>query len=312
MENYLNENTDGEKSKVLRKWRDMCGHVNNPKGRFRVTANAHNGHEADQTMHDQKLRVAVLVSKVAFHFLNGAEASSHKVPKEFKASGYGINANDASSIVESHNPESLKLHGGVEGLAAKLKTCTTNGFDTEDKELTHRRQLFGTNEFMKQQSFQAFVSEALEDMTIMILVVCAIVLLPVGITTEWWATVGIMASLLLVVFVTATSNHRNKGKKKIFIQVTRNGNIQKLSMYELLPDDIIHLDIGDQVPADGLFVSGFAVSIDKSSLTGEREPVKVNTENPYMFCGTRVQDGSCKMLVVAVGMRTQWGKRMET
>ncbi|GJW75235.1 calcium-transporting ATPase 2, plasma membrane-type-like protein [Tanacetum coccineum] len=83
-------------------------------------------------------------------------------------------------------------------------------------------------------------------------------------------------------------------------------------MYELLPGDIVHLGIGDQVPADGLFLSGFALSIDESSLTGESEPVKVNTENPYLLSRTKVQDGSCKMLVVTVGMRTQWGKLMAT
>jgi len=79
-----------------------------------------------------------------------------------------------------------------------------------------------------------------------------------------------------------------------------------------LPGDIVHLSIGDQVPADGLFVSGFSVVIDESSLTGESEPVMVTAENPFLLSGTKVQDGSCKMMITTVGMRTQWGKLMET
>ena len=85
-----------------------------------------------------------------------------------------------------------------------------------------------------------------------------------------------------------------------------------MSIYDLLPGDIVHLSIGDQVPADGLFVSGFSVLIDESSLTGESEPVMASTENPFLLSGTKVQDGSCKMLVTTVGMRTQWGKLMAT
>ncbi|MFS7888460.1 putative P-type ATPase, HAD-like superfamily [Helianthus anomalus] len=102
----------------------------------------------------------------------------------------------------------------------------------------------------------------------------------------------------------------DKERKKISIQVTRNTYRQKLPMYDLLPGDIVHLGTGDQVPADGLFLSGLAVSVDQSSLTGESEPVKVNSENPYLLTGSMIQDGSCKMLVTAVGMRTQWGKLM--
>ncbi|OAY33634.1 hypothetical protein MANES_13G112201v8 [Manihot esculenta] len=162
-------------------------------------------------------------------------------------------------------------------------------------------------------------------MTLMILGMCAFVSLAVGIATEGWPKgahdgLGIVASILLVVFVTATSDYRqslqfrdlDKEKKKITIQVTRNGFRQKLSIYDLLPGDIVHLAIGDQVPADGLFISGFSVLIDESSLTGESEPVMASSENPYMLSGTKIQDGSCKMLVTTVGMRTQWGKLMAT
>ncbi|KAF9619249.1 hypothetical protein IFM89_005803 [Coptis chinensis] len=98
----------------------------------------------------------------------------------------------------------------------------------------------------------------------------------------------------------------DKEKKKISIQVTRNGYRQKILIYELLPGDIVHLAIGDQVPADGLFVTGFSLSINESSLTGESYPVMVNAQNPFLLSGTKVQDGSCKMLVTTVGMRTQW------
>jgi len=97
----------------------------------------------------------------------------------------------------------------------------------------------------------------------MILGVCVFVSLIVGIATEGWQNGGhdglvIVASILSVVFVTAVSDYRqslqfrdlDKEKRKITIQVTSNGFRQKLSIYDLLPGDKVHLAIGDQVPAD--------------------------------------------------------------
>ena len=52
--------------------------------------------------------------------------------------------------------------------------------------------------------------------------------------------------------------------------------------------------------------------IDESSLSGESEPVNITEEKPFLLSGTKVQDGQGKMLVTTVGMRTEWGKLMET
>ncbi|XP_042412178.1 calcium-transporting ATPase 10, plasma membrane-type-like isoform X4 [Zingiber officinale] len=219
------------------------------------------------------------------------------------------------------------MHGGVDGIANKLSTSLSNGLTTANERLKRRQEIYGINKFTESmvQSFWVFVWEALQDTTLIILAVCAFVSLIVGITMEGWPKgahdgLGIVASILLVVFVTATSDYRqslqfkdlDKEKKKISIQVTRDGFRQKISIYDLVPGDIVHLSIGDQVPSDGLFISGYSLLINESSLTGESEPVCINAEYPFLLSGTKVQDGSCKMLVTAVGMRTQWGKLLAT
>ena len=257
----------------------------------------------------------------------GVQPSDYTVPEEVKAAGFGICGEELGSIVEGRDLKKLNIHGGVAGIAEKLSTSTLNGLTTDSDLLNRRQEIFGINKFTESEgrSFLVFVWEALQDMTLMILGVCAFVSLLVGIVMEGWPKgahdgLGIVASILLVVFVTATSDYRqslqfkdlDKEKKKIAIQVTRNGYRQKMSIYDLLPGDIVHLAIGDQVPADGVFVSGFSVLIDESSLTGESEPVMVTAENPFLLSGTKVQDGSCKMMVTTVGMRTQWGKLMAT
>ena len=136
----------------------------------------------------------------------------------------------------------------------------------------------------------------------------------------WYDGAGIAFSILLVVFVTATSDYQQSlqfrdldaEKKKIMIEVTRNSRRQKILIFDLLVGDIVHLSVGNQVPADGLYISGCGLSIDESSMTGESEQQKVNEEMPFLLSGTKVQDGSGKMLVTGVGMNTEWGHLMAT
>ncbi|PPR91562.1 hypothetical protein GOBAR_AA29120 [Gossypium barbadense] len=335
MGTFWNENFDlkpkHSSEEALEKWRKVVGFVKNPKRRFRFTANLSKRYEAAamRRSNHEKLRIAVLVSKAALQFISGVKPSEsdYVVPEEVKAAGFELCAEELGSIVENQDVKKLKIHGGVDGIAEKLSTSTTDGLSSDSGLLNKRQEVYGINKFAEAEAkgFLVFVWEALQDMTLMILGVCALVSLIVGIAMEGWPKgahdgLGIVASILLVVFVTATSDYRqslqfkdlDKEKKKITIQVTRNACRQKMSIYDLLPGDIVHLNIGDQVPADGLFVSGFSVLIDGSSLTGESEPVIVNVDNPFMLSGTKLQDGSCKMMVTSVGMRTQWGKLMAT
>ncbi|XP_068314131.1 calcium-transporting ATPase 1-like [Pyrus communis] len=334
MESYLNENFDvkakNSSEEALQRWRKLCGFVKNRKRRFRFTANLPKRFEAEaiRRSNQEKFRVAVLVSQAALQFIQGLSLpSDYTVPEEVKAAGFQICADEVGSIVDGRDLKKLKSHGGVETITDKLGTSSINGIFTSEKLLNKRKEIYGVNKFIEKPSrgFLVYVWEALQDTTLMILAFCAFVSLLVGIMTEGWPKgahdgLGIVASILLVVFVTATSDYKQslqfkdleKEKKKITVQVTRDGFRQKLSIYDLLPGDIVHLSIGDLVPADGLFVSGFSVLINESSLTGESEPVNVNTTNPFLLSGTKVQDGSCKMLVTTVGMRTQWGKLMAT
>ncbi|XP_021729643.1 calcium-transporting ATPase 1-like [Chenopodium quinoa] len=325
-EEFVEVKAKNSSEEALRRWRSVCWLVKNPKRRFRFTANLNKRSEAQaiRRSNQEKLRVALLVSQAALQFIQGV---SYSPPEEVKSAGFEICADELGSIVEYRNKKKLKDHGGVEGIIKKLSTSTVNGISTAEDLVNQRKKIYGVNRFIESppKGFLIFVWEALQDMTLMILGVCAVVSLLVGLIMEGWPKgahdgIGIVASILLVVIVTATSDYRqslqfkdlDKEKKKIAVQVTRDGCRQKLSIYDLLPGDFVHLAIGDQVPADGLFVSGYSAVIDESSLTGESEPIHVNSEHPFLLSGTKVQDGSLKMLVTTVGMRTQWGKLMAT
>lgn len=240
---------------------------------------------------------------------------------------YGVGAKQLAQLVEKRDAHTLQQLGGVAGLARKLKCPPKQGLQMDENDLNVRREVFGTNTYPEKppKGWWVFVWEAMQDLTLAILAVCAVVSLIIGVITEgwqegWYDGVGIGFSILLVVVVTATSDYQqalqfrdlDAEKKKIFIEVSRQGRRQKVLIFELLVGDIVHLSIGDQVPADGLYISGCGLSIDESSMTGESEPVKVNEESPFLLSGTKVQDGSGLMLVTGVGMNTEWGHLMAT
>jgi Ca2+-transporting ATPase len=251
--------------------------------------------------------------------------AEYTLPEEAREAGFSIHPDELSSIVRGHDIKGLKFHGGVEGIARKISVSLNEGVSTDD--LPTRQKIYGFNSYTEKPSrtFLMFLWDALQDLTLNILMVCAVVSIGVGIPTEGWPKgiydgVGILLSIFLVVMVTAISDFKqslqfkdlDREKKKIFIQVTRDGKRNKVSIFDLVVGDIVHLSIGDQVPADGIYISGYSLLIDESSLSGESEPVNVYEEKPFFLSGTKVLDGSGKMLVTTVGMRTEWGKLMET
>jgi Ca2+-transporting ATPase len=103
----------------------------------------------------------------------------------------------------------------------------------------------------------------------------------------------------------------SKISSNIKIDVVRSGRRQEVSIFEIVVGDVVCLKIGDQVPADGLFIDGHSLQIDESSMTGESDHVEINhKKNPFLVSGTKVADGYGQMLVTSVGMNTTWGEMM--
>ncbi|KAK1278533.1 putative calcium-transporting ATPase 4, plasma membrane-type [Acorus gramineus] len=331
MEKYLKENFDvrpkNSSEEALRKWRSAVTIVKNRRRRFRMVADLDKRNEASvkKSKIQEKLRVAIYVQRAALNFIEAASQDESPLSEEAINAGFCIGPDKLASVARGHDHKLLKRHGGAAGIASGVNVSLHDGI--RSSELSVRQNIFGFNRYVEKpsRSFLMFVWDALQDLTLIILMVCAVVSIGVGIGTEGWPKgmydgLGILLSIFLVVTVTAVSDYRqslqfkdlDKEKKKIFIQVTRDGTRQKVSIYDLVVGDVVHLSIGDQVPADGLFVSGYVLVIDESSLSGESEPVNVNEEKPFLLAGTKVQDGSGKMLVTSVGMRTEWGRLMET
>ena len=88
---------------------------------------------------------------------------------------------------------------------------------------------------------------------------------------------------------------------EVEVEVIREGSSQKVSISDVLLDDIVCLERGSLVPADGLLVSGEYIKLDDDLDS------TINNENPFLFYGPKVTDGKGRMLVTSVGMNTTLG-----
>lgn len=331
MEQYLLKDFEVEpkhpSEEALRRWRSAVSIVRNRRRRFRNVADLDKRSEAEKKKLkiQEKIRVALYVQKAALQFIDAVNRDEYHLSDEARRAGYSIHPDELASIVRSHDYKALRFHGGVEGLSRKVSVALDTG--VSEKDTSKRQEIYGYNCYTEKPSrpFWVYVWEALHDLTLIILIFCALISLGVGIATEGWPKgtydgLGILLSILLVVLVTSISDYKqslqfkdlDREKKKIYVDVTRDGLRKKVSIYDLVVGDIVHLSIGDQVPADGVFISGYSLLIDESSLSGESEPVNIDEEKPFLLSGTKVQDGSGKMMVTTVGMKTEWGKLMET
>lgn len=95
------------------------------------------------------------------------------------------------------------------------------------------------------------------------------------------------------------------------VNVTRNGQIMRMSVYDLLVGDLVQIETGEILSVDGLVVKANRLSIDESSMTGEshtitKEAFEPNSnKNCFLVSGTRVLEGTGMMIVLCVGKNTQ-------
>ncbi|XP_054976089.1 plasma membrane calcium-transporting ATPase 3 isoform X2 [Sorex araneus] len=276
-----------------------------------------------------------------------ANSSIESHPKAPQPGGFGCTLAELRSLMELRGAEALQkieeAYGDVNGLCRRLKTSPTEGLADNANDLEKRRQIYGQNFIPPKQpkTFLQLVWEALQDVTLIILEVAAIVSLglsfyaPPGEESEacgnvsagaedegeaeagWIEGAAILLSVICVVLVTAF-NDWSKEKQFRGLQsrieqeqkftVIRNGQLLQIPVAALVVGDIAQVKYGDLLPADGVLIQGNDLKIDESSLTGESDHVrKAADKDPMLLSGTHVMEGSGRMVVTAVGVNSQTG-----
>ncbi|XP_063072141.1 plasma membrane calcium-transporting ATPase 2 [Engraulis encrasicolus] len=263
------------------------------------------------------------------------------------AGSFGCTVEDLRNLMELRGNEAIvkiqEDYGGVEGLCQRLQTSPTEGLEGVAPDLAKRREVYGQNLIppKKPKTFMQLVWEALQDVTLIILELAAMISLglsfyqPPGEGSEgcgaaaagaedegeaeagWIEGAAILLSVVCVVLVTAFNDW---SKEKQFrglqsrieqeqkFQVVRGSQVIQLPVADIVVGDIAQIKYGDLLPADGVLIQGNDLKIDESSLTGESDHVrKAADKDPMLLSGTHVMEGSGRMVVTAVGVNSQTG-----
>lgn len=195
-----------------------------------------------------------------------------------------------------------------------------------DEQVVKSRKENGSNELSKTEkdSFFKLLLGTLGDPIIKILLIAlAIKTIFLFKNFDWYETVGIVVSILLASFISSISEYGSEQAfeklqdevARIKCKVIRDGKRQEIPISEVVVGDIISLEMGDKIPADGIIVKG-KISVDESSLNGEtkeayKEPSLNNNkieEKSRVYKGSVVYSSTALMKVTAVGEKTFYGK----
>lgn len=169
--------------------------------------------------------------------------------------------------------------------------------------------------------------EKFDDPIIKILLIAALLSLGIGfIHNDFIETIGIFAAIILATGVAFWFEYDADKKFDILnqvgdeapVKVIRNNQITEIPKKDVVVGDIVIVNTGDEIPADGELLEAISLSIDESSLTGEPS-IKKTTQpehfNPdatypsnYVLRSTKVLEGNGILKVTNVGDNTEYGK----
>lgn len=209
---------------------------------------------------------------------------------------------------------------------------TLTGLSSKDIEELRRK--YGTNKLtqLEGESLWQKLLNGFRDPMIMILLVALVVqlvLFAMG-QAEWFEPVGIFVAIIIANGVAAYSENSQEHKANALkeeaealerAKVVRDGYLQEIPVDDVVQGDIVYLQAGDKIPADGLMIEG-RVQIDQSALNGETEeadkfpPAQDNDSydindllnNYYVYRGTIVCAGEGYFATKVTGDRTLFGK----
>ncbi|CAO3614648.1 unnamed protein product [Cunninghamella echinulata] len=236
-----------------------------------------------------------------------------------------------------------------------------------------RVAIFGNNVLppVKSKSIFELMWIAFKDKTLILLTVAAAVSLAVGLYEDiaqperdaqgnklpgvkWVEGVAIIVAICIVVLVGSVNDFQkekqfrklNAKKEDREVKCTRDGVIKMISVHDVLVGDILHLEPGDIVSTDGIFIEGHNLKCDESAATGESDAVRKqpwetcyklmqpstndsaldnnnssnnekkpqheskSTPDPFILSGSKVIEGVCTYLVTGVGIHSYNGRTM--
>lgn len=207
-----------------------------------------------------------------------------------------------------------------------LKEFNVSKRGLEDKQVSSNTEKFGLNQLTEKKRktvLEVFLSQ-FKDLLVLILIVAAIIS---AITGSLESTLVIFAVIILNSILGTVQHFKAeqsldslKALSSPCAKVYRNGKKVEIPSKEIVPGDILILEAGDMISADGRIIENFSLQVNESSLTGESESVNkfvdfikeediaLGDQKNMVFSGSLVTYGRALVVVTATGMSTEIGK----
>lgn len=225
---------------------------------------------------------------------------------------------------------------GVKGLAKLLHSSTKKGVIGIKDGLASRADVFGTNITSRTlvkppQSFARSLCYSLTDAILLVLAVGAITALVLGwfhpeicggveqTKTAWMEGCGILGTVVFIMLISAISDYfrdyefylmQKRLEKSRVCTVVRSGKEENICFIDIKVGDLCVLKAGAIVPADGVLTQINEMITNETVINGGPSVVKGEDDDPLVFRGSYVREGSGRFLVTAVGQDTQEYKKV--
>ncbi|KAI8460792.1 hypothetical protein BY996DRAFT_8463651 [Phakopsora pachyrhizi] len=301
------------------------------------------------------------------------QTNSTHLPSTSENHHFKLSLSDLNSFIDPKSLKTLSQLGGPEQIARGIGTDTKNGLydlNSSDPPNQLRAKVFGQNLIPRKptKSIWSLIWSALQDKVLIVLIIAAVVSLALGIYTtlgtppktftdadgntveepklDWVEGVAILVAVAIVTLVGSVNDYSkekqfeklNAKKEDRSVKVIRaNGKETVLPIQDLLVGDVLIINTGDLLPVDGIFLEGFEVKCDESSVTGEsdlinkisyeralelamkksgqnqvplQDEVQLGKSDCFMISGSKVVEGYGSYLVTSVGKNSFFGKIM--
>ncbi|KAG0642474.1 hypothetical protein HOY80DRAFT_1007905 [Tuber brumale] len=233
--------------------------------------------------------------------------------------------------------------------AAKTGGATGNTAPVEHQ-FEDRKRIFKDNTLPAKgaKSIWRLMWEQYQDKILILLTVAAVISLALGLyetlgvkhpagsppSVDWVEGVAIVVAIVIVVLVGSLNDFQkerqfvklNTKKEDRVVKAIRSGKSVQISVHNIMVGDVLHLEPGDMIPADGIFITGHSLKCDESSATGESDQMKKTPGeevmrqieagtassklDPFIISGSKVLEGVGTYVVTSVGVNSSFGKIM--
>ncbi|KAI1762649.1 plasma membrane calcium-transporting ATPase [Hypoxylon sp. FL1150] len=266
------------------------------------------------------------------------------------ARGLQTDTNAGLSLDETAVRTSIRYDQATRRASDKFIESPERVSKPESDSFVDRSRVFGKNVLPAKAAtpIWTLMWNACKDTVIIVLAVAAVISLALGLyerfgtvpepgaapSLDWVEGVAIIIAIIIVTLVGSLNDWQkerafvklNAKKEDRQIKIVRSGKSFMLNVHDILVGDVLHLEPGDLIPVDGIFITGHDLKCDESSATGESDAIKKTPGelamsalesgsdptglDPFILSGSKVLEGMGTFLCTSVGVHSSFGKIM--